>query len=496
MLIRWQAVFVASLIAFITSCATYTIPSLNFEGKDSLEVSDEFCRNWSSQLDDVIRKYGVRDYGATEVQDYPYLRVDRFLASFSGLVREDQSLYDAWITAMVDLDQESRQIEINNLSQAGLMILGRDRPTIQSVNRRCSEIIKSSYIQNSFDDLEHLRARTFVPDDYSSTKRVFGLYSLLKIPFVKGIEDWHEEARDTFERYRQDDVESVSERRYVPAVEKRLKPNELAQLLSQRDALGRLTLGPELMLELFVTYAPIFTIEDSGDYDRIGAVSFSSTGDTEINTKEPTVYTHLTHTRFEGKILPQLVYVAWFSERPKDGMADILGGNLDGIMWRVTLDHDGMPLIFDSIHPCGCYHMFFPTERLDPIDATSKYTEWAFSPKRLDGMVNGVAVNITVQTKTHYIADVTFDASRQVAREYSFTDYNELRSIETSQGSRNLFGVNGIVLGSERGERFLFWPSGIESPGAMRQWGRHATAFVGRRHFDDVDLLDKYYLRR
>jgi hypothetical protein len=27
----------------------------------------------------------------------------------------------------------------------------------------------------------------------------------------------------------------------------------------------------------------------------------------------------------------------------------------------------------------------------------------------------------------------------------------------------------------------------------MRQWGRHATAFVGRRHFDDADLLDRYF---
>jgi hypothetical protein len=27
----------------------------------------------------------------------------------------------------------------------------------------------------------------------------------------------------------------------------------------------------------------------------------------------------------------------------------------------------------------------------------------------------------------------------------------------------------------------------------MRQWGRHATAFVGRRHFDDADLLDRHF---
>jgi hypothetical protein len=28
----------------------------------------------------------------------------------------------------------------------------------------------------------------------------------------------------------------------------------------------------------------------------------------------------------------------------------------------------------------------------------------------------------------------------------------------------------------------------------MRQWGRHATAFVGRRHFDDADLLEERFV--
>jgi hypothetical protein len=50
------------------------------------------------------------------------------------------------------------------------------------------------------------------------------------------------------------------------------------------------------------------------------------------------------------------------------------------------------------------------------------------------------------------------------------------------------------VPGSERGERWLFWPMGVPEPGAMRQWGRHATAFVGRRHFDDPWLLERYFM--
>jgi hypothetical protein len=28
----------------------------------------------------------------------------------------------------------------------------------------------------------------------------------------------------------------------------------------------------------------------------------------------------------------------------------------------------------------------------------------------------------------------------------------------------------------------------------MRQWGRHATAFIGRRHFDDPWLVERYFV--
>jgi hypothetical protein len=36
---------------------------------------------------------------------------------------------------------------------------------------------------------------------------------------------------------------------------------------------------------------------------------------------------------------------------------------------------------------------------------------------------------------------------------------------------------------------------GISSPGSMRQSGRQPTAFIGRRHFDDADLLEKRFER-
>jgi hypothetical protein len=60
--------------------------------------------------------------------------------------------------------------------------------------------------------------------------------------------------------------------------------------------------------------------------------------------------------------------------------------------------------------------------------------------------------------------------------------------------TRSAYGPDGLVPGTERAERFLFWPMGIPSAGQMRQWGRHATAFVGRRHFDDADLFEKRFV--
>ena len=58
-----------------------------------------------------------------------------------------------------------------------------------------------------------------------------------------------------------------------------------------------------------------------------------------------------------------------------------------------------------------------------------------------------------------------------------------------------MFGADGIVKGTERAERWLLWPTGVRETGAMRQWGNHAIAFVGRRHFDDPDLIERNFLR-
>ena len=190
----------------------------------------------------------------------------------------------------------------------------------------------------------------------------------------------------------------------------------------------------------------------------------------------------------------QLVYTIWFPERPARAAVDFLSGHLDGIIWRVTLAPDGEPLLYDSIHPCGCYHQFFPTPRARVRPAPDVLEEWAFIPQGLPRVAEGERPVVKLASGTHRIEGIELVRGIDSLVRYQLRSYEELRSMPRLDGGRrSAFAPDGRVPGSERAERFFLWPSGIASAGAMRQWGRHATAFVGRRHFDDADLIERRF---
>ena len=102
---------------------------------------------------------------------------------------------------------------------------------------------------------------------------------------------------------------------------------------------------------------------------------------------------------------------------------------------------------------------------------------------------------IRVAAGNHYVQRVYFEAGGANVS-YSLQVYRELRSLPAGAGRRSLFAPDGLVPASRRGERWLLWPSGVRSPGAMRQWGHHAVAFLGKRHFDDPELMARYFRLR
>lgn len=69
-------------------------------------------------------------------------------------------------------------------------------------------------------------------------------------------------------------------------------------------------------------------------------------------------------------------------------------------------------------------------------------------------------------------------------------DDTVLRSLSDGVDYRSFFANYAPLPGSQRPERFLLWPMGVRSAGAMRQWGHHPVAFLGRRRFDDARLIE------
>lgn len=443
------------------------------------------CAQWYRSLDAEVDAAGVRDAQHTRVPGFPYLRVDRVTASFAPRAARDEKRFQAFLARLEELDLESRRYEIENLSP------GRSGALLARARACAATMARADVADPAMRDslLAHVR----VPDDYSTARRVFGLYALTRLPFASGVGRWQESTVAAFGA----PPSGGARIRYAPPSANTLARETVARLLSRarEDPLGEPVLSDREAQLLAAAYAPSFDVGVSGDHDRFGELHWGRDPDTpEVDTSHAVVYVAPAYTRYGEQVLLQLTYTIWFPERPPEGAFDALAGRLDGLVWRVTLAPDGEPLLFDSIHPCGCFHQFFPTALARPRPAPDPLEEWAFVPQTLPRLAEGERPLVRLAPRTHYIEGVSLVRGIDSVVRYSFRPYDELRSLPRPDGRRrSVFGPDGLVAGTERAERFFFWPMGIVSPGAMRQAGRQATAFVGRRHFDDADLVERRF---
>jgi hypothetical protein len=309
----------------------------------------------------------------------------------------------------------------------------------------------------------------------------------------RGVLKWHAEAHTSFST---DPPTGWQTLRYVP--EKSVDPQVVSQIVAsaERDPLGIPNYPSSDVEFLFRAYAPDWNVQTDAEYDRIGTPIWTSKGELAIDTRQPRTYTLLSFTRFGQEILTQLNYIIWFPARPKEHPLDIYGGLLDGLNYRITLDRNGEPLLYETIHNCGCYYSAHPTRRLT-VREKIDYSEPPLILKAPELMHPKDRITVAMESRTHYVRHLYPSARRPQTAEvvYALEDYDELRSLPDSTGGRrSMFGPDSLAPGSERLERFILWPMGVVSPGAMRQWGRHAVAFVGERHFDDPFFMNVMFM--
>lgn len=481
------------LLLYACSCAHLPAPTpskhLGAEG------STGRCAAFFADLDDAVKSAGVRDAGAFRVQGYPYLRTSRFLAAFRHEI-EGPAMFTAWVDRLQELDRRARQHEIQNLPSAGLDALpcGGSRAALMRRVQECGNALR----ETDFRDVRtrsRLRHRVRAPDEYIFLRRAGGLYPVTSLFVLRGVGAWQEKAR---RRYSPEPPNGSGRIRYGLRARDTGAPAPFALVgRARRDALGIPIYSARAKEALFRHYAPIWEVKTRGRADRIGTPVRESASGLRIETKNPTTYTRISFTRFGDEILTQLNYVIWLPARPKTYTLDMLGGFLDGLNYRVTLDAHGLPLLYETVHNCGCYHRLYPTARL----LQRKDTGYAEPPLVLPSPDLDPASErmvVFMASRTHYVQHL-YGLPRGKPRKggtYRLKPYERLRSLPRPDGgSRSLFSQNSLVPGSERLERILLWPTGVLSPGAMRQWGRHAVAFVGKRHFDDPRLVERIFRR-
>lgn len=489
---------IALLALGAAGCATLEEPFRAHEESSSPEVRQ--CAGWYSALDREVTNAGVRDAQDTRIPGFPYVRVNRLLASFRHEAAADERVLRAWADRLLELDVAARRHEIANLSREGFDALPDPAARLsRRIAARhtlfCGRVLRELDLANPASRAA-LVERAQVPDDYSLLSRVIGVYALSKVPFTKGVRRYQDEVLAAYGR-EPAVPEGGTVVRYSPPAVARLSRATVAGILKRTaaDSLGIPEPSDAEMDALFATYAPIIDIEITGDFDRFGALRWlPGAAMPRVDSADLAVYRNASWTRYRHLTLLQLAYTIWFPERPPDSDADIFSGKLDGLTWRVTLAPDGEPLVFDTIHACGCYHLFFPTPRAQVLAAPEEPPEWMFSPQTLPRFAEGERAVVRVATRTHYVTRVSAAQDAESIVRFELRRYDELRSLgRPGGGQRSAFGPDGLIAGTERAERYLFWPMGIDSAGAMRQWGRHATAFVGRQHFDDADLFEKRF---
>ncbi len=483
MILRRKYVWVVGAVSLLVS-ACAGLPA----GGDQVAQ----CTFLLEQVDQRVRDLEVGDAEASPIRGFAYLRINRFLASFKDEV-EEQPAFDEWVRRLRALDREGRQVELQNLGAANISF------TVDE----CAERLLSADLKDAGFKARLLSA-AHSPSHYDDWVRALGLYPLTQVGVALGFDRWKADNLPTFAENPSKWVDG--ETRYALPGKASLATDEIAALidLSSQNALGVPDIEGSVLSRMAAQYAPVFAVAETSGADRIGRPFWTDDSPApHTDTADPTIYVRLAHTRMGGEVLPQLVYTVWFPARPKEGPFDILGGKLDGLVWRVTLDRQGHPLVYDSFHSCGCYHLFFPTDRVERVAVAedNDLREEPLTPRQAPTLERDQRMALHVASRSHYLRGLSGAENWDGAEVLHLVDEAAaptfgLRSIKAQgEARRSLFRPDGMVAGTERAERLILWPMGISSPGAMRQWGTHATAFVGERHADDPYLLDEAFKR-
>jgi len=451
------------------------------------------------ELDNAVDTADVRDAFGFAVDGFPYLRANRFLESFKNqLTTEDQK--QQWVSRMQQLDLVSRQKEIDNLSSAQIKELSSrlgeyfDRNTLFNRTKSYSQNLLG-HDQRRPDFYATLQKAVEIPDEYSTTMRVVGLYPIASLPVAAVTHNVFEEIAE-WHRLPSHELKRVGALKvYAPRHPLQYTPKQIRAMLraSNSNPLQIPDLSEPARRALLTMFAPIFVQDAAAAYDEIGGIIWENNL-AVVNPGMPTVYYYFSYARFKGTPVFQLNYVLWYSARNGPDSPWIERGRLDGLTVRISLDPEGLPFMVDIMNNCGCYHFFVPAENRVQRILPLPFAIDAFVPRWLPASFPQARLSVRIKSGWHQVNHIgTMDILPDYVP-YRLVPYEQLERLpRDGQRFESIFDSDGIVKNTGRIEPLIFFPMGIPEVGSMRQRGHHAVKFVGREHFDDPNIFDQNF---
>lgn len=434
-----------------------------------------------SQCEVMLRDFYLdvekhRDFSLPYHQDqrFPHLAFDRFSASLTSELT----------------DVPSRAQWLAYVSEKGKHQLATAIALTPSSSPQSLLTCQQALSEQSMENGRMWRALAEQPPQvataYQHWKRVAGIYPVARLVAKGQIENEQARIKDQSGR------ELAAPFTYGDVSSQQMSSVRIAAIFNnakQYSSLNWPLLTSPESDALLDHYSPLFDVETLSADDLPGALALDSRGNPFIDTTQPSLYRDLSYTRFNGAILPQLNYTLWFPARTAKGDFDPYAGPFDAVKIRITFDEKGAPFILDTIHQCGCYHMVYalnPTLTFIQRDDEMPIQNTLPPPSPQETFL------ISLTAGEHMISDIA--VTNNTSTDIALVPQSALSimTLKTPAGvTKSPFGDEGILKQSARGERWFLWPFGVRSPGAMRQDGHHAIAFIGERHFDDAFLFEQ-----
>jgi hypothetical protein len=416
------------------------------------------CRARYADVDRRIDRAGVRDAGYFPVPGYPYLRTDRLLSSYRNEL-DGLDKFGRWMLQLREYDSLAREDELANLGMPKT-----ERAGLLSDLRLCA-------VWLSFAELDDRPSRYRL----SQAAQVARPHDSCDAAMAAEAVEPARRRQIAGDFAKAGTMETSAQVLWQPA------PADAGAIVSNpfqdagHDELGRLGLPMGEWAALAARHAPRILFDRDGEADVPGTPELSGTH-AVVNTAQPALYYLVDYARLQGRTVVQLEYFVWFRTRNAD---------VDGLIWRVTLDEQGTPLLYASIGAGGRDPLWFPVGKVHSRAATTE------AAPLLPQAVPAGPFALRLQASSHRLVQLVTLDKAQVAKadDYVLHPYEELLALPNGNGgSHSLFDPRGVLRGASDDHAC---PDGD----AARQWGHHPVSVGGQLYyFDDPWLIERLFV--